>query len=144
MKSTPLHDAPTRSLDPRPTIERDASAFDRCNLWGLPLLNIVAHDGQGTIQSRRILTSAEISGACNFMDVSVVPPGSGVGEHTHGADEEEYYLILTGSGLMRREGCSFRVRRGDLIRNPPGGTHALLNDGTEDLRMFVFELRATE
>jgi mannose-6-phosphate isomerase-like protein (cupin superfamily) len=120
------------------------ASFDRCNLVELQLDPVVAHDGRGTIGFHRILTNCSIDGKCNFMDYSVLPPGCSVGAHTHSSSEEEFYLILEGGGLMRRGAEAFRVRAGDLVRNPPGGTHSLLNDGTGDLRMFVFELCVPE
>jgi mannose-6-phosphate isomerase-like protein (cupin superfamily) len=115
--------------------------FDRCNLEDLELEETVAHGGRGMIRFRRIATAAEFDGACNFIDVSVVPPDCSIGRHTHGPGEEEYYLILEGSGAMWTGERWQRVRAGDLVRNPPGGTHELVNDGTADLRLFVFELR---
>jgi mannose-6-phosphate isomerase-like protein (cupin superfamily) len=41
---------------------------------------------------------------------------------------------------MTRNGEVFQVQAGDLIRNPPGGTHALRNSGAQALKIFVFEL----
>ena len=38
------------------------------------------------------------------------------------------------------QGETFPVRAGDLVRNRPGGTHALENPGPGELRLFVFEL----
>jgi mannose-6-phosphate isomerase-like protein (cupin superfamily) len=42
---------------------------------------------------------------------------------------------------MTRNGNVFPVQAGDLIRNPPGGTHSLRNTGAGYLRIFVFELQ---
>jgi mannose-6-phosphate isomerase-like protein (cupin superfamily) len=81
-----------------------------------------------------------MAGACNFIDLAELPPGASVGSHTHGRLEEEFYLILTGTGEMTRNSDVFQVQPGDLIRNPPGGTHALRNTGGQVLKIFVFEL----
>jgi mannose-6-phosphate isomerase-like protein (cupin superfamily) len=117
-----------------------AAAFTRCNLAELPMEDTRAHDGRGMIRFHRILTGADVDGACNFMDHTVMPPGTSIGEHTHASTEEEYYLVLEGEGVMRRDGETFPVRAGDLVRNRPGGTHALENPGPGPLRLFVFEL----
>lgn len=117
-----------------------AAEFVRCNLAELPLENTRAHEGRGLIRFHRILTAGDVEGACNFMDCAVMPPGTSIGEHTHAATEEEYYLVLAGEGVMRRDGETFPVRAGDLVRNRPGGTHALENPGPGELRLFVFEL----
>jgi mannose-6-phosphate isomerase-like protein (cupin superfamily) len=131
----PTRKTTTTSL--RVTHER----FQRCNLFGLCLDEVVAHAGHGAIRSRRIADASDLSGACNFLDYTTMPPGTSIGEHTHALDEEEYYLILSGEGRMRRDGEEFAVRAGDLVRNQPGGTHALVNTGQEELRLFVFEVR---
>ncbi len=114
--------------------------FDRCNLAELELEDIVAHGGEGRIRFRRIADAASLAGACDFMDIAELPPGASVGRHTHGADEEEFYLILSGRGEMWRDGAAFDVRAGDLIRNRPAGSHGLVNTGGEPLRMFVFQV----
>ena len=118
-----------------------ADQFQRCNLFTLPQESTCAHGGVGEILFRRIATSANIAGACNFMDFTTMPPGTTIGKHTHTATEEEYYLILRGHGTMQQSGEEFGVGPGDLIRNPPSGTHALQNTGQEDLQMFVFEVQ---
>lgn len=117
--------------------------FDRCNLHRLALEPVRAHGGEGLIGFRRIATGESIAGACRFIDLAVLPPGATIGRHRHDDDEEEFYLVLDGEGRLLREGVESDVRAGDLVRNPPGGEHALRNDGTEPLRLFVFALPAS-
>jgi len=118
-------------------------AFDRVNIHELALERVVAHGGAGTILFRRLAGAGELAGACNFIDLAIVPPGCSIGRHRHAPDEEEFYLVLAGSGWMWRDGREHRVSAGDLIRNPPGGAHGLNNDGEHDLRLFVFEVKST-
>ena len=115
-------------------------SFSRCNLYELELSEVQAHKGEGLIGFNRILTGDNISGLCDFMDFTSMPPGTSIGNHTHSENEEEYYLILNGTGVMNQNDMSFVVRSGDLIRNPPGGTHSLKNTGTRNLQLFVFQL----
>lgn len=115
--------------------------FDRCNLFTAKQQPTVAHGGIGEVLFRRLATSQNIEGACNFIDFTTMPPGSSIGEHQHSTSEEEFYLILQGTGRMTQGGREFEVIAGDLIRNPPGGVHALENIGDEDLQMFVFEVQ---
>jgi mannose-6-phosphate isomerase-like protein (cupin superfamily) len=117
-----------------------APCFTRCNLDALPLRSVQAHGGEGTIGFHRVAAAAELAGACNFIDLAVLPPGASIGPHRHADDEEEFYLVLEGTGTMRREEEEFPVRPGDLVRNPPGGAHALRNTGSRPLRLFVFEV----
>jgi mannose-6-phosphate isomerase-like protein (cupin superfamily) len=124
-------------------MRRHSGGFDRVNLVdGIDLEQTVAHGGQGSIHFCRVADATALSGALNFIDLAVVPPGASIGVHQHGDDEEEFYLVLDGVGRMWRDGAEFAVRAGDLVRNQPGGVHGLVNTGTEDLRIFVFELKA--
>ena len=116
------------------------SLFDRKNLHQIELAGIRAHDGEGLIRFARVVERTALAGACNFIDLAELPPGTSVGLHSHGSSEEEFYLILAGAGEMTRNGEVFEVEAGDLIRNPPGGTHALRNTGDQPLKMLVFEL----
>jgi mannose-6-phosphate isomerase-like protein (cupin superfamily) len=114
--------------------------FDRSNLGRVELSNLRAHGGEGLIRFARLADRESIVGGCNFIDLAELPPGTSIGPHTHTESEEEFYLILQGLGEMTRNGETFAVEPGDLIRNPPGGTHSLRNTGAEALRIFVFEL----
>lgn len=115
--------------------------FDRCNLNELALDSVAAHGGEGQIRFRRIADDAATSGACHFIDLAEIPPGASIGRHAHAEYEEEFYLVLSGAGEMWRDGESFSVRAGDLVRNRPGGEHGLVNSGSSPLRIFVFEVR---
>jgi mannose-6-phosphate isomerase-like protein (cupin superfamily) len=114
--------------------------YDRSNLTRVELSNRRAHGGEGLIRFARLADRESIVGGCNFIDLAELPPGTSIGPHTHAGSEEEFYLVLHGLGEMTRNGETFTVEPGDLIRNPPGGTHSLRNTGTEALRIFVFEL----
>ena len=116
------------------------STFDRCNIHSVDRTSVVAHGGIGEIAFARLLDTKDIKGACNFVDVATLPPGGSIGSHQHGADEEEFYFVLAGQGRMTRNGMSFDVICGDLIRNPPSGTHSLINTGNNPLSLLVFEV----
>ena len=147
MAETPLTDGRTRGypgpgdLRLAPPASLPGTAVDRCNLQELPLVQVVAHGGDGRIRFARIADAAALTGGCNFIDYAELPPGTSIGRHRHAGDEEEFYLVLEGAGSMWRDGESFEVRAGDLIRNAPGGEHGLRNTGDVPLRLFVFELR---
>lgn len=114
--------------------------FDRANLGAEPHTRVQAHGGRGEIDFCRLVESGGLSGGVNFIDHAVLAPGVTIGLHRHADDEEELYLIVEGEGCMERDGESFPVRRGDLIRNRPGGEHALANTGAGPLEIFVIEL----
>jgi len=105
------------------------------------LSEVVAHDGAGRVRTTRVVSPSDGSGF-RFIDLTEIPPGSSVGVHTHGHEDEEIYVIVSGRGRMRLEAREFEVGPGDVIRNAPGGTHGLVNIGTEPLRMVVLDVNA--
>lgn len=116
------------------------SEFRKCNLDAVEMVDVCAHGGEGLIRFKRLAEASQLNGLCNFIDVAVLPPGVSIGRHRHKPNEEEFYLVLNGRGTMFRNGEEFSVQSGDLIRNPPGGEHGLVNSGDQPLRIFVFEL----
>jgi mannose-6-phosphate isomerase-like protein (cupin superfamily) len=77
----------------------------------------------------------------SFIDVSLVPPGGEIGLHTHALDNEEIYIIMSGSARMNIDGKNITAVAGDIIINKPGGTHGLVNPGPETVQLVVLEVR---
>ena len=71
------------------------------------------HDGSGPIEFRRLLTHSDFQTPIDFVDYSIVPPGSTIGAHRH-IGNEEIYFIVTGKPLIRVDGQERRLKRGDL------------------------------
>jgi quercetin dioxygenase-like cupin family protein len=109
------------------------------NLNGLPLESVTAHGGDGKILFHRPFDGDAFEGPWNFVDYAVLPPGSSIGLHSHG-DNEELYLVLEGSGTMQLDGRELRVEKGSLVLNRRGGSHGLRNDGDVPLKLFVVEV----
>jgi mannose-6-phosphate isomerase-like protein (cupin superfamily) len=116
------------------------ATLDRCNLGSLRLERTRAHGGEGEIGWARVASRGALAGACNFIDLAVLPPGTSIGRHRHAATDEEFYLVLGGEGELWRDGEVVHLAAGDLVRNPPGGEHGLVNVGRDDLRIFVFDV----
>ncbi|OYY73050.1 cupin domain-containing protein [Sphingomonas sp. 28-63-12] len=112
----------------------------KINIYTANTEESVAHAGRGFVKTVRLLAKGATTSGCNFIDFTVVPPGSSIGLHRHAQSEEEYYLVLNGEGIMTVDGSEFPVSTGDLIRNCPGGEHALANCGVADIHLFVFEV----
>jgi 3-dehydroquinate synthase len=103
----------------------------------------VAHGGAGEILTRRVEEATPQGiGAANFVDLTIVPPGTSIGVHTHGPGDEEIYVVVSGRGRMRLDGEEFAVGPGDVVVNRRCGTHGLVNTGEEDLRLVVVEIPA--
>src|SRR5688572_6693479 len=105
--------------------------------------HVVAHNGTGLIATERVLGGPPAT-ACDFVDLTVVPPGSDIGVHTHGPHDEEFYVVISGAGDMHLDGRVFPVGAGDVIRNRPGGTHGLRNTGTAEIRLVVIQVPTRE
>jgi mannose-6-phosphate isomerase-like protein (cupin superfamily) len=74
-----------------------------------------------------------------FLHDDVLPPGTSIGVHRH-QDDEEYYYILEGQGIMTLNGQQLPVGPGDITAVFPGGEHGLENAGTSSLRVLVFSV----
>lgn len=106
-----------------------------------PFHRTVAHAGTGEILTCRVETAGSL-GAANFLDLTILPPGTSIGVHTHGPADEEIYVVISGEGRMRLEDEEFTVVPGDVIVNRRRGTHGLANLGSEPIRLVVVEIPA--
>lgn len=103
-----------------------------------PLRN--CHDGEGALDWTNVLDPSEVEGRqLRFLHDDVLAPGVSIGLHAH--DDEEYYYMISGKGTMTLDGERNTVEAGDITAIYPGGSHALENDGDEDLRVLVIGLR---
>ena len=96
------------------------------------------HDGVGEIAWIGVLGKEDLAGRhLRFFHDDVLPPGTSIGIHRHG-DDEEYYYILSGQGVMTLDGQRHPVGPGDMTAVFPGGEHGLENTGDSELRVLVF------
>lgn len=65
----------------------------------------------------------------------VLHPGATIGPHPHNKDE--VYYIISGKGLMTIDGVDFEVGPGDAMLTRVGSSHALVQQGDEDLVLIV-------
>lgn len=98
----------------------------------------IAHGGNRPILASRMLTGADLG--ANHVDMVIVPPGADIGLHTHALTNQELYIVVSGEGVMTVDGKEARVGPGHVIVNRPGGTHALRNPGSEEIRIVVVEV----
>ncbi len=97
------------------------------------------HGGVGTLDFTVVMDGRECDGqALRFLHDDVLPPGVSIGVHAH--KHEEHYYVLSGRGKMTLDGQVHDVGPGDVASVYAGGSHGLMNDGTEDLRLIVIGL----
>lgn len=70
--------------------------------------------------------------ACNKVYVNldyILPSSYSCKYHSH-HQQEEFFLIVEGSGILRYNGEEYRVKEGDIIAKPAGrrDTHQFYND----------------
>jgi mannose-6-phosphate isomerase-like protein (cupin superfamily) len=118
-----------------------ATSADRFSFETVALAPVHAHGGRAPVLFCRARRGSAAT-AHNFVDLTIVPPGGEIGRHTHADDNEETYIVVSGRGRMEAGGETFDVAAGTVVVNPPGGTHALVNPGPEELRLVVIELKA--
>lgn len=56
--------------------------------------------------------------------------------HSHSA-QWEFYHVISGKGTVRHEGGTDEIETGDAFLFEPGQPHQLINDGSEDLVLYV-------
>lgn len=101
-----------------------------------------AHEGSAPIFFSRVKTLSP-DFAFNFLDFVKMPVSSDIGKHTHTSDNQEIYIVISGTGKMIVNGTTYFVKEGDVIVNPIGGTHQLMNIGDEEIRLVIIEMPLT-
>lgn len=105
-----------------------------------PIQRVAEHGGSGPIAFRRLIDSGEFDTNVDFLDLTVIPPGSTIGRHEH-HDNEELYFIVNGDPLVRVDGAERRLHRTDVAIVRSGGSHELINDSGHDVEIFVVQVR---
>ena len=71
------------------------------------------------------------------VEICRIPPGKAAYPyHTHSA-QWEFYHIISGHGTARHKGGKTPIEAGDAFIFGPDEPHQLINDGEEDLVMYV-------
>ena len=97
------------------------------------------HDGKGVGKNARVFETADFDTPLKFINYVEMEPGSSIGVHRHG-ENEEVYVVLSGSGMMTVNDERRAVKAGDIILNKPGWQHGLENMSDQTLKLFVFEV----
>ena len=96
------------------------------------------HEGVGVLRHLEVLKGEDFQADLRFLNYTVLPPGTSIGLHRHGNDQE-LYIVLAGRGELEADGKVYPAQPGDVFVNEPYGTHGLRNTGGEDLAVLVLE-----
>jgi len=92
--------------------------------------------GPGSVTISHFFEKAEFTSNTRLCAKLVLPPGAGIGEHKHDG-EDEVYVVMKGSGILDDGKSKTRVFAGDAILTGNGGSHAVTNDGKEDMEIMA-------
>lgn len=98
------------------------------------------HEGIGKIEFRRLFVSENFSSPIDFIDLTIVPPSTVIGNHFH-YDNEEAYLIIKGSPTVKIGKVVKRLEPGSIAVVHSGESHSLSNDTQEIIWIFVIQVK---
>jgi mannose-6-phosphate isomerase-like protein (cupin superfamily) len=61
-----------------------------------------------------------------------LPPGASIGDHQHDK-ETEYFIFVSGSGVVYDNGAEFPIKAGDVMITGNGASHGVKNTGAVPL-----------
>lgn len=73
-----------------------------------------------------------------YVNIDYVKPGGkSVKYHSH-SKQEEFFLIMSGKGILRMDGEEIPVKMGDVVSKPAGKNiaHQFINNGPEILQIL--------
>lgn len=96
------------------------------------------HEGEGICSHAMIFGDKDIDAPIRFINYTVLPEGASFGMHKHGNDNE-FYVVLSGSGIYYEDDQEAPVKTGDIMMNALYGTHGIRNTGKGEMALLVFE-----
>jgi len=92
--------------------------------------------GEGAVTFRHYFAKEEFGAAVRLCAKLTLPPGASIGAHQH-KGEDEVYIVTKGSGLLDDGARKTRIVVGDSVLTGKGASHAVKNDGKEDLEIIA-------
>ena len=108
------------------------------NYLTMPSKTESSHAGVGEVRNTFVYHRQDFDSPLRFVIYCEIDPGSSIGYHRHGANEE-VYVILEGTGWMTVNSEAREVGPGDVLLNKPGWEHGLENRSSVPLKILVFE-----
>ena len=91
--------------------------------------------GEGTARFTHLVPAEALGRVKLFSEVRLAP-GASIGYHRHDW-ETEYYVFVSGTGVVNDNGNDFTVTPGDVTVTGSGCSHSLANNGGEDLVLYA-------
>jgi uncharacterized cupin superfamily protein len=71
------------------------------------------------------------------IEICRIPPGKTPYPYHSHSMQWEFYHVISGNGSVRHEDGTTAIEAGDAFVFEPGQPHQLINDGTQDLILYV-------
>lgn len=71
------------------------------------------------------------------LELMRIPPGKRPYPYHAHSNQWEFYVVVSGRGLSRDDDGTTRIEPGDAFLYKPGEAHQFINDGDEDLVVYV-------
>lgn len=106
--------------------------------WSSPKGNFIASGQEVSEELGRKPRSFDLLERHPFdVEILRIPPGKpAYPYHAHSA-QWEFYHVISGSGSVRHKDGTTPIEAGDAFIFKPGEPHQLINDGTEDITLYV-------
>jgi uncharacterized cupin superfamily protein len=106
--------------------------------WTSPKEKFAGSSREISVALGRKPTSTELNERHPFdVEILRIPPGKvPYPYHSHSA-QWEFYHVISGTGAVRHQEGSTPIKPGDAFIFKPGEPHQLINDGTQDLVIYV-------
>ncbi len=109
------------------------------NLDELPAAYIESFFGGETRQLGALAGSRKL-----YVNIDVIPPGAASTQYHAHTLQEEFFLILTGSGTLHTLEGDRPVRKGDFIAKPAGLENPHRFDNTGDAPLEILDVGTVE
>jgi mannose-6-phosphate isomerase-like protein (cupin superfamily) len=94
--------------------------------------------GEGRIGITHLVPPGEVPHGRLLAEIEI-PPGASIGVHRHDA-ETEYFILLSGRGVVDDNGTEREVGAGDVVVTGGGATHGVRNTAADPLRLVALIL----
>ena len=92
--------------------------------------------GKGSVRIEHFWSKGEMKGKTRLFAKLTLEPGSSIGFHEHGG-EEEIFVVLRGQGRVQDGTETAVLNPGDTILTGNGAGHAVESIGSEPLEMVA-------
>ena len=106
--------------------------------WSSPKGKFVGAGKQVSEELGRVPSSTDLNKRHPFdVEICRIPPGKApYPYHSHSA-QWEFYHVISGTGKVRHKDGTTDIAPGDAFIFQPGEPHQLINDGAQDLIVYV-------